>query len=445
MTQEAAKAAGTGSGGGSIGLAGAVAIGIGGMMGAGIYTLLGLAAKSSGPLLPLSFLVAGFVTIFSVYSYAKLATTFPSRGGPAEFLNRGFGPGLLSGGLNVFQYVAYIIAISLYAASFAEYLGTFLPEGWPSWTPKVTGTAVVVLFVGLNVLGSRLVGRAETFIVGIELVILLAFVVIGLFHADPSRLGAGGGEGAFGVVAAAGLLYITYQGFGVVTTVAGSMERPRRDVPRAMFISLGLVALVYLLVSTTVVTVLNYSDILASSGHALAIAGQEVLGQVGFVAIGVSALLATASAVNATMFGSANLSYQVAKDKELPREFTRDTWHGSQMSLFVTAGLVILFVIFFPLEAVGQMGSMAFLLVYAAVSVAHLRVRSQTKAHAWPLVTAVVLNLALFAMLFTDTAKAGNVATWATLLGVLVLSFVAEALLERYYRREDTARTPTAG
>jgi len=95
------------------------AIGVGGMMGAGLYTLIGLASTTAGVWVPLAFLVGGAVSVFSVYSYAKLSARYPSRGGAAQFLIRCFGDGVIAGGLNVFQFLGWIIAMALYCAGFA--------------------------------------------------------------------------------------------------------------------------------------------------------------------------------------------------------------------------------------------------------------------------------------------------------------------------------------
>ena len=102
-------------GSGAITVTSATAIGVGGMMGAGLYTLVGLAATTAGPWIPVAFLVGGVVAAFSVYSYAKLGARYPSRGGAAEFLIRCFGDGVIAGGLNVFQFLGWIIAMALYA------------------------------------------------------------------------------------------------------------------------------------------------------------------------------------------------------------------------------------------------------------------------------------------------------------------------------------------
>jgi amino acid transporter len=195
------------------------ALGVGGMMGAGLYTLLGLAAATSGGLLPLAFLIAGVVAAFSVYSYAKLGSAFPSRGGAAVHLREAFGEGLAAGGLNVFQYAAYIIATALYAAGFAEYVAALAGNTGESLR-RIVGVAVVVVFAIVNLVSSKLVGRSETAIVAIEMVVLVGFVAFAVPHLDPGRMAQTAPGGGLGVLSAAALLYVTYQDFGVAATAA---------------------------------------------------------------------------------------------------------------------------------------------------------------------------------------------------------------------------------
>jgi len=222
------------------------------------------------------------------------------------------------------------------------------------------------------------------------------------------------------------LLYVTYEGFGVMTNTTGEMSDPARELPRAMYSALIIVMFVYLVVSTVMVLVMSTHAIEADQGHALAEAGQAVLGRVGFVAIGVAALVATASAVNATMFGDANLAFQVAKDGQLPRIFERHIWLSGNWALLITAALTIVFVLAFPLSVVGQMASLAFLIVYGMVSVGHLRVRHETGARRWMLLAAIILNAALFLLLLGYSIVKSPPTTWVTLLALFALSFVVE-------------------
>jgi amino acid transporter len=422
------------TGTGSITTASATAIGVGGMMGAGLYTLLGLASTTAGVWLPAAFVVGGTVSIFSVYSYAKLGAKYPSRGGAAQFLIRCFGDGLIAGGLNVFQFLGWIIAMALYCAGFAGYVRALLPWQTPAWSGKVIGIGLIVAVVLVNMVGSKLVGRSELFVVTIELAILAVFAVFGLMNADPARLlddGANGNHYWLGVLFAAGLLYVTYEGFGVVTNSAGDMGDPAKELPRAMFSALAIVVVVYVVISAVVVTTLSLPSMDANQGHVLSEAGLAAMGHVGFVVIGIAALLATASGVNATMYGDANLAFMVAKAGELPSDFTRGVWRGGTVGMLVAAALTALFVVFFPLSAVGSMASLAFLIVYGTVSAGHLRVHRDTGAKPWLLVVAVVLNAALFALLLGYTIHTGPASTWITLLAVLALSFVFEIVYRK--------------
>ena len=295
MNHDPPSAAGTQPAKSAISVASATAIGVGGMMGAGLYTLVGLASTTAGVWIPLAFLIGGIVSLFSVYSYAKLGARFPSRGGAGQFLIRCFGDGVVAGGLNVFQVLGWIIAMALYAVGFGGYARSLLPWSTPKWAAQAfgIGLVVLVLVVVVNLIGSKLVGRSELFVIGIEILILAGFVVAGLFAADPGRFASQtGGDGWIGVLFAAGLLYVTYEGFGVVTNSAGDMRNPAKELPRAMYLSLAIVVVTYLLVSSVIVMTMPLADIQASQGDALAEAGKAILGRTGFVVIGAAALLA---------------------------------------------------------------------------------------------------------------------------------------------------------
>ena len=144
----------------SIGVLVATAIGVGGMMGAGLYTLIGLATNSAGIWLPLSFLIGGIVAAFSVYSYSKLGMKYPSRGGAAQFLLQCFGDGLLAGGMKVFQYLGWIIAMALYATGFAEYFCQLFGLSDSGWIGKAVSVGIIILVVFVNILGAKQVARA---------------------------------------------------------------------------------------------------------------------------------------------------------------------------------------------------------------------------------------------------------------------------------------------
>lgn len=369
---------------GSIGVVGATAIGVGGMMGAGLYTLLGLAANSAGVWLPVSFLIGGIVAAFSVYSYSKLGMKYPDRGGAAKFLLKEFGDGLLAGGMNVFQYIGWIIAMALYATGFAEYACQLLGKSSSGWLGKAISIGIVIVVVAINIMGSKQVARAQTAIIAFELLILLSFVAVGLTKLHVPTITSSNSGNIVGILSAAGLLYVTYEGFGVVTNAAGSMVNPKKQLPQALFFSLGIVMVIYIVASVVVVMTLGVQGAVANQGHVLATAGKLVLGNWG---------------------------------------------------LFITSLIVCIFVVIFLLSAVGEMASLAFLLVYAMVNLGHLRIAGQTGAKRWILICSVVLNLALFALLFIQTILNHETLTWISVIALLIISFLVELAWRKKNKR----------
>ena len=103
------------------------AIGVGGMVGGGIFAVLGLSVDLTGGGAPIAFLIAGIVALVTSYSYARLSVAFPSQGGTVSFLDRAYGPGLLTGSANVLLWISYIVMLSLYAYAFGSYGASLFP------------------------------------------------------------------------------------------------------------------------------------------------------------------------------------------------------------------------------------------------------------------------------------------------------------------------------
>ena len=146
-----------------------VAIGVGGMVGGGIFAVLGLAVQLAHGGTPVAFGLAGLVALVTTYSYSKLSVTYPSEGGTVEFINQAFKPGFFTGGMNVLLWISYVVMLSLYSYAFGSYASTFFPEAIHVLMKHVCISGVIVIFMFLNVIGSKAVGRAETWIVGIKI------------------------------------------------------------------------------------------------------------------------------------------------------------------------------------------------------------------------------------------------------------------------------------
>ena len=417
-----------------ISLFSATALGIGGMMGAGLFSLLGTASAHAGTHIPLAFLLGAIAASFSVYSYAKLGATFPSSGGAATFTVMSFGPGVIAGGLNIFQYIGYLIAAALYAAGFSDYANTLLGGHLSPLEVKLMGAGIVVLCAGINLLGTGIVGKAETLAIGFVTLALILFSIDGIHVAD---------VGAFkttewsinGIAIATGILYINYQGFGVVTNSSNAMQAPQKELPLAMFSALILVTIAYILVSTAAILLLTPAQMAIDNGHVLADAAHIAAGKLGFAVIGASALLACAAALNATIFAASNIAADMANKLTISKALGESVLKTELRALTVSAILVIALVLVFPLDVVGKMASLAFLLVYAAITYGHILVRKKTGAKLWPLWAAIIINLSLFATLFVNVVESTPGSAIA-LVSALIGSFAIEAASRKYRRNK---------
>lgn len=398
------------------------------MMGAGLYSLLGLASSHAGTNVPLAFLIGAIAASFSVYSYAKLGATFPSSGGAATFTVMSFGPGIISGGINLFQYIAYLIAAALYAAGFVEYTNALFGGDLSTLTLKCITAAIILICAFLNLLGPSLVGKAETIAIGLVVISLLVFSAVGFHQADFKSFQMGSGS-IEGIAVAAGILYINFQGFGVVTNASSAMKSPQKELPLAMFSALILVTVAYLAVSSAVVLLMPLDIIQSDNGHVLANAAQLVAGKLGFIIISISALLACAAAVNATIFAASNIAADVSRKREVSSALGNSVLKNNLRALTMSSIGVIVLALIFPLSEVGQMASLAFLLVYAVITYGHIRIHQQTGANPKILWCAIAINLSLFTALFLNTIKTAPSSAIA-----LIVLLVASFGLETFYR-----------
>ncbi|HKI73092.1 MAG TPA: amino acid permease, partial [Pseudomonadales bacterium] len=173
---------------GKIGYWEAVSIGIGGMVGGGIFAVLGLSVELTHGGAPAAFLLAGIVALVTSYSYARLSVTFPSQGGTVKYLDQAFGPGLLTGSMNVLLWISYIVMLSLYAYAFGSYGASLFPPGTQEFWKHVLITVSILGITGLNLLSVGLIGEVEDWVVLIKLIILLIFVGVGIWSIDGARL-----------------------------------------------------------------------------------------------------------------------------------------------------------------------------------------------------------------------------------------------------------------
>jgi len=376
---------------------------------------------------PLAFALAGIVALVTAYSYARLSVRFPSQGGTVAFLDRAFGPGLFTGSANILLWLSYIVMLSLYAYAFGSYgASLFPPSSSQTLWKHVLISGSVIGITGLNLLSARLIGEAEDWIVLIKLAILVLFIATGLWGIDSGRLAPTAWPAPLHVVAGGMIIFLAYEGFELIANSAQDVRMPARTLPRAYYSAVGFVIVLYVLIAVVTVGTLPVMKIVDAKDYALAEAARPFLGQTGFLLIAVAAMLSTASAINATLYGTARLSYVIAKDGELPSALERKVWNEPIEGLLITAGLTLLVANSADLSNMSTMGSAGFLLIFAAVNGANAKLAGETRSKRWISLTGLALCLGALASLLWQTAVRSLHQLWIP-FGMIVVSFLIEA------------------
>ena len=415
----------------TIGVWSLLSIGIGGMIGGGIFAVTGLTIDLTRGAAPLAFVVAGVVALLTAYSYWKLTRRYPSAGGTVEFLNRAYGSGVATGALSILLCLSYVILLAIYAYAFGSYGARLFGGGAPMLHGLATG--ILALLALLNFLGPHIVIRSENLFNLVKMAILVGFIVAGLaIHGDFARLGTVDWVPPLPLVAGAMVIFLNYEGFELIANAGPAARDPRRSLPIAYFGGVLIVIAVYVLIAAVVVGHLDFASVQAHGASVLSAAARTLAGHAGDVALIVAALLATSSAINATYYGSGRLTFLIARYGELPAAFEHNIRKQPVEGLILFAALAIVIVNLVPLAAIATMGSAGFLLVFAAVNLANLRLARETGARRTLAAAGLACCIVALAALCWQTLA--NPATrWQ--IGILAGLLAASVVIELIYRR----------
>jgi amino acid transporter len=374
------------------------------MVGGGIFAVLGLAVQMAAGATPIAFAVAGVIALVTSYSYARLAVAYPHGAGTVAYLDRAFGPGYFTGSANVLLWLSYIVTLSLYAYAFGSYGASYFSPATQPTFKHIFISGIIVLMTGLNVLGAGAIGKAEVWIVAFKMVILSLFAVVGLWSINSAGFLPATWAGGRQIVAGGMVIFVAYEGFELIANAAGDTRDAARTIPRALFGAVGFVIFLYVLIAFVTLGNLPVAKIVAAKDFALAVAAEPFLGKPGYALIAAAALASTASAINATLYGVTRMSYVIAKDGELPAALENKIWNKPLEGLLISAGLTLAIANLFDLSRIATIGSAGFLIIFAAVNAANLRLRKFTHSTAWLPALGVVLCLGALAALLWETA-----------------------------------------
>jgi len=435
-----------------LGLFELIMMGAGMMIGAGVFVATGIAigqAGSGGILL--AFALNGLVAIFTAMSFAELCSAMPAAGGAYAYVKKAFGGfiGYISGWMNWF---ALAVAGSLYAITFSEYtlhlLETFAffeNMGLNSAiTHKALALVIAFVFIGINFKGVSGTGKSSTIIALGQTVTLGIIGVLGIAVAfiEPDRLMHFSpmlDNGAVGVLVAMGFTYVGFEGFEVIGHAGEEAINPRKNIPKAILYAVIIVVTTYILVAFAAViganpgglTISQWFSEQGATGFADAVGSLVPFGSVLVV---LAAIFSSTSALNATLFSSARVSFAMSRDGFLPPVLSKISKnHVPHIALFASSVIVITVAMLLDVEGVAAAADIMFLLIFLLINVSVIKIRREMSDELqygfmmpfFPFIpiVALVLQLVLALLLFEMSVSAW-VTAGAWILGGIVLYFV---------------------
>ena len=355
------------------------AIGIGGMIGGGIFAVLGLAIATAGNAVPFTLLGGGIIALLTGLSYAHLGLYFRGDGGSFTYIEKAFSAPSIAGCAGWLLVVGYVGTLALYATAFGDYGATLFGH---SGAKAVTAGLVALVLIGfllVNLRSARTSGRVELGVVAIKLLILALFAVTGLIGIEADHFVPLFDHGIASPLVAVALIFVAFEGFELIPNAIDEMVDPARNLRRAIVIAIVLTTIIYIAVAVAALGNLTPAQIQHDQEYVLAVAARPTLGEAGFVLIGIAALLSTASAINATLFGAARLAMVMAREHALPQVFALQSRDNPvpYVALFALTAVSLLFALAAPLAAISGLASATFLLIFAAVNFSALRLAAR--------------------------------------------------------------------
>ncbi|TAH52721.1 MAG: APC family permease [Chloroflexota bacterium] len=424
-------------------LRGAVFLGIGSMVGAGIFALFGQAGSIAGAAVWVSFLVSGIIALLQGYSFAKLGARFPSSGGVIDWIMRGYGKGMFTGGIVMLGFFSYLITVAMVAVSFGNYAASlFLGENAsPLWV-KVFAAGVVIVLTFLNMVGAQNTVKAQTILTTIVLIILTGFAIALLTQINPTMLAPVNYPPMTFILASVALTFFSYLGFGVLAFTGGDIQEPQKNMPRAMYISLGFTMLLYIALALGVFGTLTVDQVIEHAETALAAAALPIFGEVGFTLISIAAVFACAGAINATLYATLGASHLMAQNGILPPAFGAKYRGGTEGSrgLALSAVAIVLMAVLFDLGAIASVGSAVVLAISVLVTIAHLRMTQDTQASK-PILWIALLSALGAVLVFAAYTLITDPMTFVALTATIILAWLVEWIWIRMSKRRVSSAT----
>ncbi len=368
----------------SLGVPELIAIALGGMVGGGIFSILGISVSLVGVYTPIVIIIGGFIATLAAYSYVKLGVYYKDEGATYSFYKRTFPNSPFAASLIGWWVIfGYIATIALYAYTFASYAISSFSFADNEWIRKMVAGSIILIFTLINIWSVKGMGKIEDLMVYTKLIILIVISFVLMNNSQttlPVLLQNEGEVSVMSILIVASLTFVAYEGFQLVINAVNEMESPEKNIPKAIYSALFLAVSIYVVISLGAILAIPFDDIIENKEYALASGAKDVLGHWGSDLVILGALLATSSAISGTLFGASRQMSVIASDGYMPSLLANRSKQIPVFAIVAMASLAFALVLAGSLEMILEFGSVTFLLVSLLMSYANYKIYKSTNS-----------------------------------------------------------------
>jgi len=372
----------------SLGLFELIAIALGGMVGGGIFTVLGISVSMIGNLTPIAIIIGGLIALLAAYSYIKLGLFFRDEGATYSFFKRTYTNSAYSAAaIGWFVIFGYISTLALYAYTFSSYAISSTDFADNIWIRKLIAIAVIALFSSINVWSVNGMGKIEDLMVYTKLIVLTIISFILMEHGNTGfgvfveKLARDAEHSSIlSILIVASLTFVAYEGFQLVINAVNEMKSPEKNIPRAIYSAIILAVLIYVVISMGALFSIPIEQIIKDKEYALAAGAGDAIGSIGTNLVILGAILATSSAISGTLFGASRQMAVIAEDAYFPGFLAKRKERIPINAIVAMAAMASFLVLIGGLKLILEFGSITFLLVSLLMAIANHKLREKTKS-----------------------------------------------------------------
>ncbi len=428
----------------ALGLAELVAIALGGMVGGGIFTILGISVSMIGNLTPIAIIVGGIIASLAAYSYVKLGLYYRDEGATYSFFKKTYPKSHLSASIiGWFIIFGYISTLALYAYTFSSYVISSSSFAENMLIRKTIAIGIIAVFALINIWSVNGMGKIEDLMVYTKLAVLavVSFILIQHgttnFETFVSNMVTDAEKSSlFTILIVASLTFVAFEGFQLVINAVEEMKNPEKNIPRAIYTAIVLAILIYVIIAIGALFAIPIPEIIKNKEYALAAGAGNILGSIGTNLVILGAVLATSSAISGTVFGSSRQMSVIATDGYFPNWLSNRN-NGSPKNAIIAMGLLAsVLIIIGGLELILEFGSITFLFVSLLMAIANYKIRAKTNSSKFITLLAIFgLTIGAILILFYEFKN-----KWEQML-IIILLYIVLALGAWIYSEKQKKAT----